>query len=99
MPRALRAALGSCLLLLALALGWLLRAAPPAIREPNAEELQRAGRPRPGRTATRASRLYTSDAAHDMKCADLGGVRIIKTLNYPVQNLPLETNHLHFITY
>ncbi|HCL3278981.1 TPA: bifunctional lysylphosphatidylglycerol flippase/synthetase MprF [Pseudomonas aeruginosa] len=43
-PRALRAALGSCLLLLALALGWLLRAAPPAIREPNAEELQRAAR-------------------------------------------------------
>ena len=41
-PRALRAALGSALLLAVLALAWLLRAAPPAIAPPDAAELERA---------------------------------------------------------
>lgn len=41
-PRSLRAALGSALLLFALALGWLLRAAPPEIRRPDAAQLKRA---------------------------------------------------------
>ncbi|MEH3023450.1 MAG: bifunctional lysylphosphatidylglycerol flippase/synthetase MprF [Pseudomonas oryzihabitans] len=41
-PRGLRAALGSSVLLLIIALGWLLRAAPPAIEAPSAEDLQRA---------------------------------------------------------
>ncbi len=41
-PRALRSALGSALLLLVVALTWLLRAAPPAIRLPDVEALARA---------------------------------------------------------
>lgn len=41
-PRGLRAALGSCLLLAAVALTWLLRTSPPAIHEPTHEELDRA---------------------------------------------------------
>lgn len=41
-PRGLRAALGSCLLLAAVGLTWLLRTSPPAIHEPTPEELGRA---------------------------------------------------------
>ncbi|QRY78896.1 bifunctional lysylphosphatidylglycerol flippase/synthetase MprF [Pseudomonas sp. PDNC002] len=41
-PRGLRAALGSCLLLAALALYWLLRTEPPVIHEPTREELDTA---------------------------------------------------------
>ncbi|MBD9417385.1 bifunctional lysylphosphatidylglycerol flippase/synthetase MprF [Pseudomonas sp. PDM16] len=41
-PRALRAALGSALLLAVLALAWLLRAVPPAIASPSPAELERA---------------------------------------------------------
>ncbi|CDF82707.1 hypothetical protein PKB_1342 [Pseudomonas knackmussii B13] len=41
-PRGLRAALGSCLLLAAVALTWLLRTSPPEIHEPTREELDRA---------------------------------------------------------
>ncbi|MBM7059789.1 bifunctional lysylphosphatidylglycerol flippase/synthetase MprF [Pseudomonas sp. UL073] len=41
-PRALRAALGSALLLAVLALAWLLRTAPPVIRQPDDSELARA---------------------------------------------------------
>lgn len=41
-PRGLRAALGSCLLLAALALYWLLRTAPPEIHAPTREELDTA---------------------------------------------------------
>ncbi|UVE16629.1 bifunctional lysylphosphatidylglycerol flippase/synthetase MprF [Pseudomonas sp. LS44] len=41
-PRALRAALGSAVLLAVLALTWLLRAAPPTIAVPNCEQLARA---------------------------------------------------------
>jgi phosphatidylglycerol lysyltransferase len=41
-PRGLRAALGSTVLLLALALAWLLRAAPAPIQRPGEEERQRA---------------------------------------------------------
>ncbi|KJK00614.1 membrane protein [Pseudomonas sp. 21] len=41
-PRGLRAALGSCLLLAALALYWLLRTAPPAIHAPTREDLDTA---------------------------------------------------------
>jgi len=43
-PRGLRAAMGSALLLAALALTWLLRTAPPVIHLPDEEELQRANR-------------------------------------------------------
>lgn len=43
-PRGLRAAMGSALLLAALALTWLLRTAPPVIHLPDDEELQRANR-------------------------------------------------------
>ncbi|MBO3276456.1 bifunctional lysylphosphatidylglycerol flippase/synthetase MprF [Pseudomonas schmalbachii] len=43
-PRGLRATLGSCLLLAAVALTWLLRAEPPTIHEPDEAELQRAAR-------------------------------------------------------
>ena len=41
-PRGLRALLGSCLLLAAVGLTWLLRTSPPAIHEPTPEELDRA---------------------------------------------------------
>jgi phosphatidylglycerol lysyltransferase len=41
-PRALRAALGSALLLAVLALAWLLRPVPPAIASPTPAELERA---------------------------------------------------------
>ncbi|TWI55548.1 phosphatidylglycerol lysyltransferase [Pseudomonas duriflava] len=41
-PRGARAAMGSVVLLLALSLGWLLRAAPPATELPTQENLQRA---------------------------------------------------------
>nr|WP_308426272.1 bifunctional lysylphosphatidylglycerol flippase/synthetase MprF [Pseudomonas matsuisoli] len=41
-PRGLRAALGSTVLLLALSLGWLMRAAPPLIKRPDDEDLRRA---------------------------------------------------------
>lgn len=41
-PRGLRAALGSCVLLAALALYWLLRTEPPAILEPSREDLDTA---------------------------------------------------------
>ncbi|MDH0300550.1 MULTISPECIES: bifunctional lysylphosphatidylglycerol flippase/synthetase MprF [unclassified Pseudomonas] len=41
-PRGLRAALGSAVLLVVVALTWLLRTARPVIHLPNAEELQRA---------------------------------------------------------
>ena len=43
-PRGLRAAMGSALLLAAVALTWLLRTAPPVIHLPDEEELQRANR-------------------------------------------------------
>ena len=43
-PRGLRSALGSAVLLVAVALTWLLRTARPVIHLPNAEELQRASR-------------------------------------------------------
>ncbi|MCY1268256.1 hypothetical protein D9M70_167170 [compost metagenome] len=43
-PRGLRAALGSCLLLAAVTLAWLLRTEPPTIHEPSGEELDRAAR-------------------------------------------------------
>ncbi|MNZ83945.1 Phosphatidylglycerol lysyltransferase [compost metagenome] len=43
-PRGLRATLGSCLLLAAVALTWLLRAEPPIIHEPDEAELERAAR-------------------------------------------------------
>ena len=43
-PRALRAALGSAVLLVVVALTWLLRTARPVIHLPNDEELQRANR-------------------------------------------------------
>jgi phosphatidylglycerol lysyltransferase len=41
-PRGARAAMGSVVLLLAISLGWLLRAAPPAIELPSQDELQKA---------------------------------------------------------
>nr|WP_323115191.1 bifunctional lysylphosphatidylglycerol flippase/synthetase MprF [Pseudomonas guariconensis] len=41
-PRGLRAAMGSAVLLVIVALTWLLRTAPPVIHLPNDEELQRA---------------------------------------------------------
>lgn len=41
-PRGARAAMGSVVLLLALSLGWLLRAAPPEITLPTTEDLQKA---------------------------------------------------------
>lgn len=43
-PRSLRATLGSAVLVGALALAWLLRAAPPQIHVPSEEELERARR-------------------------------------------------------
>ncbi|KAF1066668.1 MAG: Phosphatidylglycerol lysyltransferase [Pseudomonas citronellolis] len=43
-PRGLRAALGSCVLLAAITLTWLLRTKPPAIHEPSREELDNAAR-------------------------------------------------------
>ncbi|MEG0858945.1 MAG: bifunctional lysylphosphatidylglycerol flippase/synthetase MprF [Pseudomonas sp.] len=43
-PRGLRSALGSAVLLVAVALTWLLRTARPVIHLPNSEELQRAKR-------------------------------------------------------
>ncbi|QXI37316.1 bifunctional lysylphosphatidylglycerol flippase/synthetase MprF [Pseudomonas xantholysinigenes] len=43
-PRALRAALGSAVLLVVVSLTWLLRTARPVIHLPNDEELQRANR-------------------------------------------------------
>ncbi|SDH97115.1 bifunctional lysylphosphatidylglycerol flippase/synthetase MprF [Pseudomonas panipatensis] len=43
-PRGLRAALGSCLLLTAVSLAWLLRTKPPAIHEPSPEDLDNAAR-------------------------------------------------------
>ncbi|AIL63200.1 bifunctional lysylphosphatidylglycerol flippase/synthetase MprF [Pseudomonas alkylphenolica] len=43
-PRGLRSALGSAVLLVAVALTWLLRTARPVIHLPNTEELQRANR-------------------------------------------------------
>ena len=44
---------------------------------PQARGLRHTG-PNPPRSLTRPCLLYTSDAADDMQCVDLGGRRIIK---------------------
>ena len=48
-------------------------------------------------TLGKACLLYTSDAADDLLCVDLGGRRILKkkkTTSITVQNV-----HAHFLTY
>ena len=47
---------------------------------------------------SRVCLLYTSDAADDLLCVDLGGRRIIKKKKYKYTNIPTTDNQLTTIT-
>ena len=66
--------------------------------------LRQLARPRPGEQFPRGAParsprpclLYTSDAADDLPCVDLGGRRIIKKQKPPFALLPTPTHASHF---